>query len=309
MELRDIFLNSFGRIRSGWRFSIFFAAFFVFFFITTLVAYGILTSLQMGITADSFLAIFVQFSVIIAGAAGLGWLCGKAFEGLPFRALGCWFTKNWLRDLFYGLLIGALSVCFAAAIAAIFGGVSFEVNAAGTVPVIITLGISLAVFVIGAAAEELLLRGYMLQTLARAKLFVVGTVITSVLFASMHNSNPSATAFSWTNTLLAGVWFCVAYYKTRNLWFPFGIHLAWNWFQGSILGINVSGLKHITQAPILRSVDHGPLWLTGGEYGLEGGAACTVALVISTAAIWFLQFIDATDEMIALTGEEKPDLV
>jgi hypothetical protein len=30
----------------------------------------------------------------------------------------------------------------------------------------------------------------------------------------------------------------------------------------------------------------GPDWLTGGAYGLEGGAACTIALLISTVVIW-----------------------
>ena len=30
----------------------------------------------------------------------------------------------------------------------------------------------------------------------------------------------------------------------------------------------------------------GPAWLTGGTYGIEGGLACTVALVISTIIIW-----------------------
>ena len=46
---------------------------------------------------------------------------------------------------------------------------------------------------------------------------------------------------------LLGAWLGVAYLKTRNLWFPFGVHLAWNWFQGSIFGISVSGANALVE--------------------------------------------------------------
>ncbi|MDQ3801696.1 MAG: CPBP family intramembrane metalloprotease, partial [Acidobacteriota bacterium] len=258
-------------------------------------------------TPDSLLALFVPFTIFATLAIFLGWLYGKIFEDLPFRALGFWVTKNWLKDLLAGCVLGAASLGFASLLAAIFGGVDFRFNeTAGATPIILTLGVSLALFIAGAIFEEAFFRGYMLQTLARAKLFWVGLIITSFLFASAHNDNPSANFLSWLNTFIAGVWFAVAYYKTRNLWFPFGLHLMWNWFQGAILGINVSGLQRIAPAPVLQASDAGPDWLTGGEYGLEGGVACTIALIFSTALIYFLPLLKPTEEMLALTSEEKP---
>jgi hypothetical protein len=76
--------------------------------------------------------------------------------------------------------------------------------------------------------------------------------------------------------------------------------------QGSVLGINVSGISDLVTAPILRSEDFGPVWLTGGGYGLEGGVSCTIALIVSSLAIWFLPFPKPTEEMLEMSSEENP---
>src|SRR5205085_10829516 len=117
---------------------------------------------------------------------------------------------------------------------------------------------------------------------------VVGVVFTSMLFSAAHNANPSANWVSAFNTLLAGFWFAVAYLKFRNIWFPLGIHLMWNWLQGPVFGINVSGLSEFSPDPIMRATDKGPAILTGGNYGIEGGVACTIAIAISIGIVWFL---------------------
>lgn len=306
MSLNDIFFNRYGRLRSGWRVLVFLISFGILaaFFVSG--AIRIFSALPIGFTEDSLLAILAPYAIFATLAIFLGWLYGKIFEALPFRALGFWLTKNWLKDLFFGCVLGAATLGLAALLAVGLGGISFQFNrTAGTSAILLTLGVSLLIFVVGAIFEEALFRGYMLQTLSRAKLFWLGLIITSLLFASAHNSNPSATTLSWLNTFIAGGWFGVAYYKTRNLWFPFGLHVMWNWFQGSILGINVSGLQKIVTAPVMQSADAGPAWLTGGQYGLEGGVACTIALIVSIVLIYFSPIFKPTEEMLALTSEEK----
>jgi membrane protease YdiL (CAAX protease family) len=306
MSLNDVFFNQYGRLRSGWRILVFLISFGILLAFFGAGVILILSGLPVGFTEDSLLALVVPFAISATLAIFLGWLCGRLFEDLPFRALGFWFTKNWLKDLFLGLVLGAASLGFAALLAAMFGGLSFQFNrTAGAAAIFLTLGVSLSVFVVSAIFEEGFFRGYFLQTLMRAKLFWLGLIITSVLFASAHNGNPSAGALSWLNTFLAGIWLAVAYYKTRNLWFPFGLHMMWNWFQGAIMGINVSGLQKIVSAPVLLSTDAGPEWLTGGQYGLEGGVACTLAVILSTVLIYFLPILKPTEEMLALTSEEK----
>jgi hypothetical protein len=90
------------------------------------------------------------------------------------------------------------------------------------------------------------------------------------------------------------------------LWFPLGIHWAWNWTMGAVLGLPVSGIERLTPEPLLRATDIGPAWLTGGSYGIEGGAACTIALLVSTLFIWRTRLAQPTEEMLRLTDQENP---
>jgi hypothetical protein len=130
----------------------------------------------------------------------------------------------------------------------------------------------------------------------------LAVALTAFLFAAAHGGNPGVNGLAWANTLLAGIWFAVAYLKTRDLWLPFGIHLAWNWLQGPVFGISVSGITGFAADPLMRATDNGPAWLTGGEYGIEGGVACLVALAISTVVIWKMPGVQADPELVALTS-------
>jgi hypothetical protein len=170
-----------------------------------------------------------------------------------------------------------------------------------------TLVLSALIFIIAALAEEALLRGYPLQTMTRAGLFGAGAVITSVAFAAMHMGNPNfRLGIPVLNLVIAGIWFAVAYWRTRSLWLPLGIHWAWNWALGSLFGLPVSGITEIAPHPLLHGFDLGPAWLTGGSYGVEGGIAGTIALIISTVFVWRTRWVNATDEMLKLTSMENP---
>jgi membrane protease YdiL (CAAX protease family) len=240
-------------------------------------------------------------------ALAVGWLCVRLLEGVPLRSLGAGLSGGWLKNLLYGALFGCGAMLLTAAIASIFGELTFRVNEDGSSSSILkTLLTSLGVFGVAAAFEEALFRGYVFQTLLRSRHIVAALLLTSLAFATVHNANPSATTLSWANTFLAGIWFGVAYLKTRDLWFVFGLHWTWNWTQGAVLGIEVSGLTEILSQPLMREVDGGPEWLTGGSYGLEGGIACTAALFITTGLIWLSPFLKADEEMLAMTSSEVP---
>jgi membrane protease YdiL (CAAX protease family) len=186
-------------------------------------------------------------------------------------------------------LLGGVGFCIALLMAVTAGGVSLAVNRdSSSAAIWNTLLVTLVVFAVGALSEETLLRGYPLQTLVRSEQIILGVAVTSVLFSLGHLGNPDIGYLSLLNTLLAGVWFAAAYLKTRDLWFPFGMHLMWNWLQGPVFGINVSGIADLSPDPVMRTTDHGPAWLTGGTYGIEGGIACTVAIVLSIGLVWMV---------------------
>jgi uncharacterized protein len=307
MSLKEIVINSYGRPRSGWRFLIFMLLFAVVLIPSSMVVHLILTNLPIGYGPGTLLFHIVNFGVQFVLAAGIGWLCARVLEGLPFRALGLAFTRNWLKDLGLGFVTGGATLVLAVASAMIFGALSFRFNESrGSSAIVLTLAVSSIVFAVGAAFEEAFCRGYILQTFVRSEWAWPAIFFTSLLFASGHLWNPNVNPIAIANTLLAGIWFGVAYMKTRTLWLPFGMHFMWNWVQGSIFGIEVSGITNISTAPLLLETDHGPAWLTGGGYGIEGGILCMIALIISTIVIHFLPFLKPTEDMLELTSREKP---
>lgn len=291
MKGTDILFGSDGKPRSGWRFAIFLAL-FIFLGMVFGAAAVLIATLFLG-PAQPGSAFFLTLNGVVSTAVALfvGWLCGKYLEKLPFEALGASFKNRWLVNLLLGLVGGALTFAIGAGVGVLFGGLSFSLNSeAPANSIASTLFISFLVFAAAAAFEEALFRGYILQTFVRSGLAWPAIIITSLAFGAVHLGNPNANWISSANTALAGIWFGIAYLKTRDLWFVTGLHLAWNWTQGSIFGVEVSGLTDIVKQPVLRETDLGPVWLTGGDYGIEGGIATTVALILSMLAIQFIPF-------------------
>ena len=310
MDAQNIFVNSAGRLRSGWRVLIFIAVFVaLLFLLSTLVRVGYAVGLQLApnrspgrFTEDLIFRLMLFVAALLAG-----YICNRWLEGLPWRAFGLTRHAGWWRDLLVGSLIGFVSLALAAAIAAAAGGLRFTASPRTMLlQVVQSLSLSAVLFIFAALAEEALFRGYPLQTLTRARLAWLAVLLTSVPFATVHLQNPNVVkGFTFINTALAGVWLAVAYLRTRSLWLPLGVHWAWNWALGSVFGLPVSGITNLAPNPLFRGTDFGPAWLTGGSYGIEGGLACTIALTISAIFIWRMRFASATPEIKKLTSHEN----
>ena len=303
--MHKIFFDNRGLLRSGWR-----AAIFLFAFICAgmvLHTITIAAFLQFGIDTSPGTSAFLITNAVISLmiAIVLGWMSGWLLEHLPFKALGASFTPGWLRNFALGCLIGGVTFGVAVLVAIAAGGLRFELFTGEYGLIASSLASSLVIFAVAAAFEEAFFRGYILQTFARSGLAWLAILLTSAAFAVAHLNNPNANTIGALNTFLAGIWLSIAYLKTRDLWFVWGVHLMWNWVQGSIFGVEVSGMTSITAAPLLREIDAGPEWLTGGTYGIEGGISCTLALLISTAVIYFIPWVKADEEMVALTSTSE----
>lgn len=133
-------------------------------------------------------------------------------------------------------------------------------------------------------AEELLFRGILFRWIEEFAGSWVALIVTAGLFGLVHIENPNATWFSsFAIAVEAGLLLGGAYMLTRSLWAPIGLHAAWNFTQGYIFDIPVSGVPEngLTQAKL-----SGPALLSGGQFGLE---ASVLALVVATAAgIWLV---------------------
>lgn len=304
--MREIFINNFGRLRSGWRLLIF-AVLLMTVASSLAIVVRVLFLFAVTRMPEETAAAIAQFAFrgsLLVAALGVGYFCAYFLEGLPWRSLGLTFHSGWLRDLVLGFAIGFATLVVAVAIAN--KGLRFSISDSGWAPIIRSMIGSALLFFVGALAEEAMFRGYGLQTMMRAKLVWLGVLLTSVPFGLVHLTNPNVVfGITFTNTALAGIWLAAGYLRTRSLWLPTGVHWAWNWALGWFFGLPVSGLNVIAN-PLLNAQDIGPKWLTGGRYGIEGGVACAIALILFTAFLWKTRWLSATPELARMTSEENP---
>lgn len=142
-----------------------------------------------------------------------------------------------------------------------------------------SLFISFGLLVMIAFSEELVFRGYILGNLLDSfKNKWIALVISAILFACYHLTHPGIDTLAFANLFLAGVLFGLNYIHTRNLWFSMLFHLSWNFFQGPLMGFNVSGL-HLSS--LLLPDIKGDEMITGGEFGLEGSMPDTAVTLIA----------------------------
>jgi hypothetical protein len=286
-QSNNLFYDENGIMRSGLRVLLFLSIFIVGATAFGGVVLWVTKAFQGQSPMDGLVLMSATHIVWLALALGGGWLCGGLLERLPMKALGASFEKEWATDFAKGSFLGIATFVIAAIIVVVAGGATFSMPEDFLFDNFFHSALqSLGFLAIAAAWEEALFRGYILQTLARSGFAWPAIIVTALLFGLAHAGNPDVSPIAIVNTVLAGIWFGLAYLKTRNLWFVFGLHLFWNWIQGAIFGIEISGLKNLIEMSLLIETDNGPAWLTGGAYGIEGGIACTVAILISMAVIW-----------------------
>jgi membrane protease YdiL (CAAX protease family) len=255
-------------------------------------------------TFDVSLTTILVYLILLAWVLLLSWASLKFLDGLSFRSLGVSLHSNWRREITRGFAIAFVMIVVVFALQTI-GGSRVETNPfwlSGGIkwPALLVvcqnLATALILMILAGAFEEFVFRGYPFQTLLRGLPPVVPILILSVYFGLGHWGNPSRTMFSTVNTVLAGIWLALAYLKTRSLWFPIALHVGWNWTMGAVFGFPVSGLL-IPKHPLLLSTEGTELWLTGGSYGPEGGAAATIVILLTTIWIWKSDWLTIAPEM------------
>ena len=179
------------------------------------------------------------------------------------------------QELGTGLASGFALFSVMTGIVALLGG--FEVLGLRGVGALWSM---LAVAVFSGMFEETLFRGVLFRHIEAMLGTWAALAITSALFGAAHLSNPGATPFAaFAVAMEAGILLGAAYLLTRRLWLAVGIHAAWNFTQGWVFSVPVSGGNAPLGLLITRRI--GPDWLTGGTFGLE---ASVPALVVATTA-------------------------
>lgn len=138
---------------------------------------------------------------------------------------------------------------------------------------------SLMMVGIGAGiGEEIMFRGVLFRVVEEGLGSWAALLISALAFGFMHAGNPGATAWSSLAIAIeAGLLFGLLYMVTRSLPVCMGLHAAWNFSQGTIYGIPVSGVK---ADGWLVSTRTGADWLTGGAFGAEASVVALATCVV-----------------------------
>lgn len=268
-------------IKAGWLRCLLFLVMFVVFSILqslfmALVA-GISSQTDMTLRMAEPSGILVMGGML-AGAVLIVLLFRKLVDRRSFVSLGFSFDREKRTDLLAGILWGTslISAVFLVSLlsgAVVVRSVGFPVGGLVNLLVVLTMA---------AVLEELVFRGYLLNNLMTSVNKYLALILVSVLFAIGHVGNPNASMIGLVNIILAGLLLGIYYIHKQNLWFPIGLHLAWNFFQGPVLGAPVSGVE----LPSVLAIEiTGSELLTGGSFGFE--ASLTATLLITAAIILF----------------------
>ena len=185
-------------------------------------------------------------------------------------------NRTW-KDLGLGLLLGVLYFGAVVGLMALAGSYSITEAHLNIIPQLA----SFLMFFFVAVFEEILFRGVVFRMIDDRWNTAVALILSALLFGAIHIWNPGATLWSsFAIAVEAGLLLGAAYKHSGTLWLPIGIHWAWNYVQGNVLGFAVSG----TQAgdKIFSSIISGPDWVTGGIFGAEASVpAVAVGLLLT----------------------------
>jgi membrane protease YdiL (CAAX protease family) len=289
-----------GRLRSGWRVTFYLICYVVGLLVVQTpivglyVAYllsknpAMLSSLmealqpsQLPLWLDTALKV-VELLMVLA----FTYLLGRLIDRRPFVGYGFRRKRGWIQDIVLGLALGAAQMLFIVAVEWAGGWLSIDrPDAATLIKGLRDALFGVVLFVAVALGEELIFRGYVQTNLQEGTNRMLALTISSLLFGLFHSLNPNVTGLGLLNLALAGIVLGYGYMVTGNLWLPIAYHFAWNFAQGPILSLPVSGVRY---GGLLTVSDQGtaPL-ITGGAFGPEGGLLGTLVLLCTFPLFWW----------------------
>ena len=271
------------RLRAGWRLLIQTIMFLLFGVIIFIVASFL--GLDSG---DAPAALIFQQVLSLIAITGSVYIARRWLDKRSFESLGLKWNQQALVDVLAGIGIAFIQMGFIYILMLGLNWLTFEGFAWEFDPlneVIAGVLIFFVVFIFVGWNEELLSRGYHLQTIASGINLFWGIIISSAVFGLLHLGNPNATWVSAAGIFFAGIYLAYGYVRTKQLWLPIGLHIGWNFCEGVAFGFPVSGLDIYA---LTRIQVTGPEIWTGGPFGPEAGLIVLPSLLLGAGLIyWF----------------------
>ena len=306
MPMKDWFINpQEQRLRMGWRVLVQVLLMIAIALPLSLIFAAVYSGSPAGksgmepmqaLNASEGLLTLNEIFTLIAILGGVG-LAAKFLDHQRVREYGFRTDRKWWGELRFGLLLGAglmgllFLVEWATGWVTITGG--FYVK--GNWPFLPALLFPVIQSVAAGVGEEVLIRGYYLTNFAQGFRHwlgargagVAGLILSSGIFGGLHAMNPHATLLSVINITAAGIFLLgFGYLVTGSLALPIGVHIAWNFFQGSVFGFPVSGTS-MNNVTLLTLQQHGNPLVTGGSFGPEGGLLGLCFMILAPLCVFW----------------------
>jgi membrane protease YdiL (CAAX protease family) len=183
----------------------------------------------------------------------------------------------WGAELAWGMLLGSALLGAVVGLLAVLG--CFRVQ--GVHPWLAAVP-ALAMSASSAYGEELAVRGVLQRLLAEGIGGPGALTVSALVFGALHSWNPAATPLSIASIVAAGLLLGAAFELTGRLWFAMGLHFAWNFMQGGVFGIPVSGhpLPGWLSSQVMCATA-----LSGGAFGVEGSVLAVIVCAGAAAVL------------------------
>lgn len=150
------------------------------------------------------------------------------------------------------------------------------------------------------------------MSLTRRNSVVGAVVISSLFFSMMHGMNDNMSLLAYLNLFLFGAVMALLMLRYENIWIVGAAHSIWNFVQGTIFGVSVSGIQIKRTVFVGKSVE-GASFINGGKFGLEGGLSVTLVLLAGIGIlVWSLyrkgMIISIEEDLELHTQEEQERL-
>lgn len=250
---------------------------------TELIGYGLAGA---GLELSTFssmlwMDLFVGFAMISLFV----WLIVRFREKGTLASLGL-KSEGALKKYGTGFAIGLGMMGLSALLIYILGGMQISFSGEGIgfsyLPTILLILIG---WTVQGSTEEILTRGWMLPRLIKRYNPIVGIAVSSVFFMTLHLGNDGIQLMPVLNLTLFAVFAALYTIYHGNIWGICGFHVAWNWMQGNLLGVEVSG-SIVPGGSLIKMSATGNELISGGSFGIEGSVIASMIFLI--AVIYYI---------------------
>mgnify|MGYP002589008871 FL=1 len=230
------------------------------------------------IGAQEVIALFVNIFVILAVL-----LFSRIFESRSVASFG-FTTKKPLKNIGIGLLTGFVFLLFVFLVNLLSSSieVSFNLESISWLYVIA----SFFGFLFQGTMEEVVCRGFIMNTVSAKTNVWMGVIINSIIFTALHGVNDSVTALAIFNLFLASLILSFIFYLSDNLLLVGAFHAIWNFMLGPFFGVPVSGYSIYSSIFQTAPVTNKTL-INGGGFGFEGGLGLTIGAVLMLIVLFY----------------------